>query len=95
VNTDHASTAGSYTTATIRTGEETRRNGDISDVVISRTTPIEQWPEFFRVEEAAAILDISRNAAYELIRRNELRAIRLGRLLRVPREVILAMRNAR
>ena len=37
------------------------------------------------VSEAAGILGISRSSAYECVRRGELRAIRLGRRLVVPR----------
>jgi len=36
------------------------------------------------IEEAAAMLGISRTLAYELVHRRELRAIRLGRRLVVP-----------
>lgn len=37
------------------------------------------------VPEAAKMLRISRNLAYELVARNELPAIRLGRVIRVPK----------
>ena len=40
------------------------------------------------VEEAAVVLGISRTSAYECVRRGELRAIRLGRRLLVPRLVV-------
>jgi excisionase family DNA binding protein len=40
------------------------------------------------VPEAASILRVSRNSAYELIARGEIPAIRLGRRLRVSRAVI-------
>jgi excisionase family DNA binding protein len=41
------------------------------------------------VPQAARLLQISRNTAYELIQRQELPAIRLGeRLIRVPRFVL-------
>jgi excisionase family DNA binding protein len=43
------------------------------------------------VEEAAEILRISRNSAYEAVKRGEIPSIRIGRLLRVPRAVILKM----
>jgi excisionase family DNA binding protein len=38
-----------------------------------------------RVEEAAALLGISRGLAYELVNRGELPALRLGRRIVVPR----------
>ena len=37
------------------------------------------------VPEAAKVLRISRNLAYELVARGEIPAIRLGRVIRVPR----------
>lgn len=40
------------------------------------------------VEEAARVLGISRSSAYECVRRGELRAVRLGRRLVVPRLVV-------
>ena len=40
------------------------------------------------VEEAAAILGIGRNSAYEAIRRGEIPALRLGRRLLVPRRAL-------
>lgn len=43
------------------------------------------------VEEAAELLGISRGLAYELVRRRQLPAIRLGRRLVVPRRRLLAL----
>ena len=40
------------------------------------------------VEEAAALLGISRNLAYELVAREELPSIRLGRRVLVPRQAL-------
>jgi excisionase family DNA binding protein len=40
------------------------------------------------VEEAAQMLGISRSSAYECVKRGELRALRLGRRLVVPRVVL-------
>jgi excisionase family DNA binding protein len=43
-------------------------------------------PDVLTVPEAAAILRIGRNQAYELVRSGELRSVRLGnRTIRVPR----------
>jgi len=38
-----------------------------------------------KVPEAARLLRISRNLAYELVARGELPSVRLGRVIRVPR----------
>ena len=43
------------------------------------------------VEEAAHMLGISRSSAYECVRRGELRALRLGRRLVVPRDALEQM----
>lgn len=43
------------------------------------------------VEEAAALLGISRAFAYELVARNELPALRLGRRIVIPRQAVEAM----
>ncbi len=40
------------------------------------------------VQEAAALLRVSRNAAYDLVARGELPAIRLGRQIRISRALI-------
>lgn len=40
------------------------------------------------VEEAAKILGISRSTAYECVHRGELRAVRLGRRLVIPRSAL-------
>ena len=45
----------------------------------------ESAPHLMTVPEAAAFLRISPDLAYELIRRKELPAVRLGRVIRVPR----------
>lgn len=45
--------------------------------------------EFYRVEEAANLLRISRNSVYRLIKRGELRAVQLGmRRTVIPAEEI-------
>ncbi|MBE7518502.1 MAG: helix-turn-helix domain-containing protein [Dehalococcoidia bacterium] len=41
--------------------------------------------DLLTVPEAAKLLRISRNLAYELVARNELPAVRLGRVIRIPR----------
>ncbi len=47
-----------------------------------------QEPLLFTVPEAASILRISRNSAYELLRQNILPHIRLGRRILVPRHAL-------
>jgi excisionase family DNA binding protein len=45
------------------------------------------------VEEAASLAGISRNSAYEAVRRGELPVIRVGRRLLVPRAALLRLLN--
>ena len=54
-----------------------------SEVVMDRWT--------VTVEEAAQMLGISRSSAYECVRRGELRALRLGRRLVVPRAALVEL----
>ena len=51
--------------------------------------------ELLRVEEAAQILGIGRTKAYELVAAGELRVIRLGRAVRVPRKWLYEWIDAR
>ena len=44
--------------------------------------------EFLTVPEAAALLRISRNLAYELVAQGVLPSIRLGRRIRIPRDLL-------
>lgn len=45
-------------------------------------------PELLTVPEAARLLRISRNLAYELVARREIPSIRLGRVIRIPRPTL-------
>lgn len=46
---------------------------------------IELETELLRVEEAARVLGIGRTKVYELIAREELPVVRMGRAVRIPR----------
>ena len=50
---------------------------------------IHDLPVPLRVEEAMPILAIGRNTAYELIRSGQIRSIRIGRQIRIPRDALL------
>jgi excisionase family DNA binding protein len=47
--------------------------------------------EVLKVDEAAALMRVTKNTAYELIAKGEIPSVRLGRLIRVPRRALLAM----
>ena len=49
---------------------------------------VDGLPELCTIEEVAAVLRIGRTLAYELARCGQIRAVRLGRLIRVPRAEI-------
>ena len=46
-------------------------------------------PMTLRVEELMPILGIGRNTAYVLIRSGQIRSIRIGRQIRIPRDALL------
>ena len=46
-------------------------------------------PMTLRVEELMPILGIGRNTAYERIRSGQIRSIRIGRQIRIPRDALL------
>jgi excisionase family DNA binding protein len=48
----------------------------------------EQEPATLKAKEVAAELRCGKNQAYELIRRGELRSVRIGRAIRVTREAL-------
>jgi excisionase family DNA binding protein len=46
-------------------------------------------PEVLTVREAAAVLRIGRNQLYEAVARGDLRALRIGRSIRIPKQALL------
>lgn len=58
-------------------------------MVTERPTSFDDLPLTLRVEELMPILGIGRNTAYELIRSGQIRSIRIGRQLRVPKDAVL------
>lgn len=52
---------------------------------------IHREPVVITVEEAAALARVSRQSAYEAVRRGEIPTVRLGRRILVPREKFLRM----
>ena len=46
-------------------------------------------PMTLRGEDWMPILGIGRNTAYELIRSGQIRSVRIGRQIRIPREALL------
>lgn len=46
-------------------------------------------PMILRVEDLMSLLGIGRNTAYQLIRSGQIRSVRIGRQIRVPRDALL------
>lgn len=55
---------------------------------ITRLTPRAEWPEFFRMEEFTALLDVSKGTGYSMVQSGAIEVVRCGRLIRVPRTVV-------
>ena len=49
---------------------------------------LDDLPLVLRVEDLMPVLDIGRNAAYELIRCGQIRSVRVGRKLRIPKQAV-------
>ena len=56
---------------------------------------LDDLPLTLRVEDLMPILDIGRNTAYELVRSGQIRSIKVGRQLRIPRDTVLDFLNGR
>lgn len=54
---------------------------------------LKDLPLSLRVEDLMPILDIGRNTAYSLVRSGQIRSVRVGRQLRIPRNAIIEFMN--
>ena len=54
----------------------------------TRFRSLDELPLVLRVEDLMPVLDIGRNTAYELIRCGQIRSIKVGRQIRVPKEAV-------
>ena len=50
---------------------------------------LDELPLALRVEDLMPILGIGRNTAYELVRSGQIRSIKIGRQIRVPRDAVV------
>ena len=55
----------------------------------SKYCDLSDLPMTLRVEDLMPILGIGRNTAYQLIRSGQIRSVRIGRQIRIPREALL------
>jgi hypothetical protein len=56
------------------------------------STPIDDLPQFLTPHQIQTYLQVGRSSAYELARKH---GVKVGRLVRVPKEVLLALRRCR
>lgn len=55
----------------------------------NKYSDLHELPMTLRVEDLMPILGIGRNTAYELIRGGQIRSVRIGRQIRIPRDALL------
>lgn len=54
----------------------------------------QEIPAIMNVPQLGAFLGIGRNAAYALVRSNQVKALRIGRNIRIPRHAVLSYLGA-
>ena len=65
---------------------ETRCQGNLDMRSVQRTGEI---PTLLTVEEVAAQLRIGRNSAYNLVKSGQIKSIKIGRTIRIPKMAVL------
>jgi excisionase family DNA binding protein len=55
---------------------------------MDKVRSFDDLPVILRVEDLTTILDIGRNTAYELVRSGQIRSVRVGRQIRIPKEAV-------
>jgi excisionase family DNA binding protein len=53
--------------------------------------PLAWLPDMLTVKEVAAILRVGRNQLYQAVARGEVRAVRIGRTIRIPKTALLGL----
>jgi excisionase family DNA binding protein len=59
------------------------------DLAGPSTSAMAALPEVLTAREAAAILRVGRNQLYQAVARGEVRAVRIGRSIRIPKQALL------
>ena len=54
---------------------------------------LDDLPLALRVEDLMPVLAIGRNTAYELVRNGQIRSIKIGKQLRIPRDAVVEFLN--
>jgi excisionase family DNA binding protein len=55
----------------------------------TRAVTLASLPEVLTVREAAKVLRVGRNQLYQAVERGQLRAVRIGRSIRIPKQALL------
>ncbi len=58
-----------------------------------RYRSFDDLPLTLRVEDLMPILDIGRNTAYELVRSGQIKSIRIGKQIRIPKNEVYRFLN--
>lgn len=61
----------------------------------NKYSDLHELPMTLRVGDLMPILGIGRNTAYELIRSGQIRSVRIGRQIRIPRDALLEFLDGR
>ena len=65
-------------------------NNNVSDgIELSAVTNISYLPLALTVLEAGQVLRVGRSVTYELVRSGQLRSVRIGRSIRIPRDALV------
>ena len=56
---------------------------------LSAVSDITQLPLALTVPEAGQVLRVGRNVAYDLVRSGQLRSVRVGKNIRIPRDALV------
>lgn len=65
-------------------------NNNVSDgIELSAVTNISKLPLALTVLEAGQVLRVGRSVTYELVRSGQLRSVRIGRSIRIPRDALV------
>ena len=59
-------------------------------VLETKYRSFDELPLTLRVEDLMPILGIGRNTAYELVRSGQIRSVKIGRQIRIPKQEVFA-----
>ena len=67
---------------------ENRKNNEQS-FENHKAESIDSFPLVLRIDDLMLVLKVGRNTAYALVRSNQIRVIRIGKQIRIPREEVI------